>query len=359
MKHFKLAKLLATLLGLALMAAPIMAFSGCDLSSLNSETDQTSSKNDAASQLFDVYLFDIQKSGNFYSYTGLKNIISAKSSENQSNVKSLEINTLNSLMELCENVGDQYAQNALIFDKHDSNGEKINSYNKSFSLISTCINSVNEERILITSDDPVLRFGELLEKYAKDEITEILQDSDNISDLDILNCYEAFFNGYLKNAKEYILSNYTRYEDLTDEQINQILNIFKENMSTTAEIVLKNYKKRFKKYMTPVSFNEANITPVPEILFVSNDDGYSISTIVNKLVDSFYPADIMYFEQPFIDYYQACIDPLFQEAFGYTWTDCVKLTEDPDLHPINWGNYKSYLALLGMTADDVPMPTIS
>lgn len=351
MKNKKLAKFLANALGLALLTTPVtMAFAGCDLSSSN--------KN-AASQLFDSYLLAIREDGDFYSYTDSKSIVAEEMSKDQSEIKSLETNTLDSLTKLCENIGDQYAQNVLIFDKLDSQKNKANSYNKDFSLTYAYINSINkQEMIVVTSDAPYRHFGRLLKNYAESEITTLLANSDNISNLDILKCYISFFDGYLKNAKDYALSNYTRYEDLTDEQVNEIIMALNSSIASTAQSYVNSYERYFNDYKTAVSYDHFGTIIIPTAYLIAGTRS-RIETIIQNSIANIYPADFIYFEQPIVNYWQSCIDPLFQEAFGYTWTDCVKLTENPDLHPISWSDYEMYFTLIGMTLDDLPMPTIS
>jgi len=146
---------------------------------------------------------------------------------------------------------------------------------------------------------------------------------------------------------------------LTSEQINQINAIIKNNIPSTINHFFYIYEKYFNKFKEPVSFDKAGYNHVISTCFYNNNNMLFISDVINSVVSNLYPADLIYFEQPYVDYWQKYIDPLFQENFGYTWTDCVKLTENPDLHPINWDNYENYLALLGMTVDDLPMPTVS
>lgn len=351
MKHKRIAKVLANALGLALLATPIaMSFTGC---------------NKSENQGVDLYSVDISDYNSidlsFYE-DAIAYQAQLASTQNES-TKCLGEEKAKAYADVMYSIGNEYAQNQLLFNKIDANNnQKTNAFNNNYAMFDTFFYEVLNKQlsfeILYNNEGVEVPYGDFLKYSYEDKISAVLVSSDYVSEKDFIDGYVSFLNGYFDNATNYILSNYTRYEDLTDEQINQIIDQIEGYMSATASDYINHASRYFNKYEKATSLNSVGLSGFAGYL-EANGIRISIPDVVNNFVDNLYPVDLMYFEQPYIDAWQKYADPLFQENFGYTWTDCVKLTEDPDLHPINWDQYENCLALIGMTEDDIPMPTIS
>jgi len=347
----RLVKIIANILGFALLAPPMaMTFAGC---------------NKSGNQGIDLYSVDVEN----YNGIDLTNYENAIAYQNQlataqdDSAKCLSEEKAVAYSNAMYSIGDEYAHRLFIFDTIDEDGNKRNALGEKFSathiksgILSKHINfDIYKDGILFINSS----YENFIEYYGKDKIASVLDSNDYVSEKDFINGYVSFLNGYYDNATNYILSNYTRYEDLTSEQINEILNTFEKIMSSSTFTFFQNFNNKMKKYNSPISFDETScLYVIPKLLSINNEP-IRPQEIVDSIVENFYPADLICFEQSLVNYWQECIDPLFQENLGYTWTDCVKLTENPDLHPIDWSEYTDYLALVGMSIDDLPMPTVS
>ena len=167
--------------------------------------------------------------------------------------------------------------------------------------------------------------------YFRNYLADIFQSNERISEEMMIKIYSTYEEIYFSKGEEYLKANYVHYNDLTQNQINTINNDLYTKCKVTFDDFFEYDEEKYRRYKSPFSFKEAGLSPRTDIL-IDGDQITSIDEIVQEYFDGmFWPKDMIYFDRTMQQYWTQIADEVFLKELGYSYSDCLALTEDPDL----------------------------
>lgn len=176
-------------------------------------------------------------------------------------------------------------------------------------------------------DFPIYGFNTYFKKNFKD----VIKSNERLTEGMMYKIYATYKEVYFTNGEEYLKANYVQYKDLNQSQIETINEILYDICNQTFDDYFNQYKNKFSNYTSPFSFRTIGVSSYRNVLNVSGNPT-TLDNVVQEYFDNmFWPKDMIYFDKTMQQYWIEIADETFLKELGYSYSDCLALTENPDL----------------------------
>ena len=167
--------------------------------------------------------------------------------------------------------------------------------------------------------------------YFRNYLADIFEPNERISEEMMIKIYSTYEEIYFTKGEEYLKANYVHYNDLTEEELNDFKHLLYSIAEDTFAYYMNLHKDKFKNIDKPFAFS-LNQIPAKNYTLIYYNERATIENTVQKIFnDEFWPEDVKYVDELYQKYWVEIGDKVFMERFGFTYSDCLALTEDKEL----------------------------